>query len=102
MGIIMLIIYREVAEISARMLHAARAGDWDALVCAEGDCRERIEAMRRAAPETLSPAQVEEKRRILRQLLADDAEIRAHAQPWMARLIVGLESTGNRRRLDAS
>ena len=34
--------YRSIAEASSRMVSAARAGDWDALVHAEEECARRV------------------------------------------------------------
>jgi flagellar protein FliT len=94
--------YRRVAELSTQMLAAARRGDWDALVDVERCCRTEIDALRALGEHPLTPAEREEKQRILLRLLADDAEIRDLAQPRMKRLQDMLAAAGNARRLRAS
>lgn len=39
-------VYEQVADLSTRMLHAARAGEWDKLVALESDCALHIETLR--------------------------------------------------------
>lgn len=98
----MLSVYRKIAEISGVMLDCARRGDWDALVAAEQRCRAQIDQLRALGEREMQRTELEEKHRIIRKLLADDAEIRDLTQPWMKRLQTVLASTGNERRLDAS
>ena len=98
----MLSLYRKIAETSGVMLDCARRGDWDALVAAEQRCREQIDQLRALGERELARTELDEKHRIIRKLLADDAEIRDLTQPWMKRLQTILASAGNERRLDAS
>ncbi|MCZ7563158.1 MAG: flagellar protein FliT [Burkholderiales bacterium] len=93
--------YESLAATSADMLAAARAGDWDAVVAAEHRCATQIEALRASGDRR--PTGEEERRRrveIIRRLLADDAEIRELADPWLRRLEDVLRSAGNVRRVD--
>ena len=101
MGDAMLSLYREIAQASASMLECARRGDWDALVQAEGRCRTLIDELRALGNLELSRAELDEKHNIIRKLLADDAEIRDLAQPWMKRLQTMLTSSQNEQRLGA-
>ena len=98
----MLSLYRKVAEASGAMLECARRGDWDALVAAERRCRGFIDQVRALGRDQLSRPELDEKHRIIRKLLADDAEIRDLAQPWMKRLQTMLASSQNEQRLGAT
>lgn len=102
---VLLQMYEAVADISGRMLEAARRDDWDAVIAEEQRVRVHIEQIRactRAQGEVpLTPAEREARGRWLRRMLADDAEIRDLAQPWMRRLQDMLSSADNARRIDA-
>ncbi len=79
--------YDAIAAASGRMLLAARAGDWDALAAAEGECAHRIatlEVLQRF--NAIAAAEQPRRMRALRQVLAHDAEIRDLATPWLERL----------------
>lgn len=79
--------YEAIATASSRMLDAARRADWESLVRAEADCTALINEARdlRAACDCSAAG---EARRLsaLRKVMADDAEIRALMQPWLATL----------------
>jgi flagellar protein FliT len=93
--------YEAVAAASAAMLRAARDSDWDALLEHEGACARQVEALRRAdAQSRLSDRELERKAVIIRQVLADDAEIRRLTQPWLRKLEELLRSSANQQRLD--
>ena len=98
----MLSMYRKISMVSTEMVECARQGNWDALVAAERRCKALIDELRALGGRELTPEEFEEKRRIFRKMLAEDAEIRDLAQPWMQRLQAILSSAGNERRLDAS
>ena len=79
--------YDAIAAASGRMLLAARAGDWDALATAEGECAHRIatlEVLQRF--NAIASAEQPRRMRALRQMLAHDAEIRNLSTPWLERL----------------
>lgn len=93
-------LYERIAEASRRMLEAARAEDWEGLVAAEADCAALIERARGfSSTERFSPEERSRKNEILRRLLADDAEIRARLQPWLAKLETLLGAAGRGRRM---
>ena len=96
-------LYEAIAAVSARMLEAARAGDWDGLLAAEADCARLVERAR-AQPANLRLAEPEQRRRheLIRRMLADDAEIRARLQPGMAQLEHLLHAADRRRRVERS
>lgn len=98
----MLSLYRKISIVSTEMVESARQGDWDALVQAEHRCKALISELRALGEREMTPEEFEEKRRIFRKMLAEDAEIRDLAQPWMRRLQAILASASNERRLDVS
>lgn len=79
--------YEAIAQASRRMLTAARDENWDEVARLEGRCRELIAELK-AAGRTERLGCAEQRRRIelLRGILADDAEIRARAEPWLCQL----------------
>ena len=77
-------LYESMSAISAQMVEAATANDWDRLVALEKDCAglaRHIEA--NGEPIRLSDAERARKFDLIRRILADDAEVRRHAEPWM-------------------
>jgi len=70
-------LLRALEGLSARMRLAAEAGDWPAVEAMQGTCSALIGRVRSAGRHTLlSPAQHDEKQRIMLALLHDDARIR--------------------------
>jgi flagellar protein FliT len=79
--------YEAIAQASRRMLTAARREDWDEVSRLEGRCRELIAELKAAArTETLSNAEQRRRILLLREILADDAEMRARSEPWLRQL----------------
>ena len=97
-----LALYETVASASTRMLDAARAGDWEAFAAHEQSCSAAIDVLRAQTGAALDTAELERKSEIIRQVLAQDAEIRRLAQPWLERMEALLNAVGNRRRVDAA
>lgn len=90
-------IYQEMSALSARMVEAARANDWDSLIALE----KSVVALRLSLANDddntrLSPEELELKRSLIQRILDDDAEIRRHTEPWMEQVRQFLG--GNRRR----
>lgn len=85
---VMLEHYEAILDVSHRMLAAARRGDWDAVAQAEAEVDARFQALRQCqGPDRLLEAHERRRRlEILRDVLADDAEIRNLAQPWLCEL----------------
>jgi flagellar protein FliT len=76
--------YDGIGAASGRMLTAAMANDWDALVNAESECAaiiSRLQALGESKP--LSENGARRKMQVIRKVLAEDAKIRDHTQPWM-------------------
>ncbi len=77
--------YEALQCASQEMLLAARNGDWDSVCRLEGACTVVIEALRKAAQDKpLSPGEQKDRMRILRAILANDAEIRQLCDPLPA------------------
>ncbi len=76
--------YRALESASVSMLEAAKADDWDGVVRLEGTCAVLIEQLRFASSsQELTVEQRSEKSGIMRRILANDAQVRYLAEPWM-------------------
>jgi len=94
--------YENILAVTAQMLDAARATDWDLLVKREQECRQLVESLLNSRSENeivLEPQFRKRKVEIIRKVLADDAEIRNLTEPWMQRLQHLLTSVGHERKL---
>lgn len=94
-------IFQEMSALSAQMVEAAQAHDWDRLVSLE----EAVAALRDTLMTDgvdlpLGREQQNLKAALIQRILDDDAEIRRHTEPWMehARQFLGGNST--RRRVE--
>ena len=95
--------YEDILAVTGRMLDAARAANWDQLVNREQECRKLVESLMSARDEFVLEPQVRKRKvEIIRQVLADDAEIRNLTEPWMQRLQHLLTSVGQERKLHAA
>jgi flagellar protein FliT len=97
--------YENILDVTARMLDAARAADWDLLVAREQECRQLVDSIMSARSENkfvLEPQERKRKVEIIRKVLTDDAEIRNLTEPWMQRLQHLLTSVGQERKLHAA
>ena len=82
-----LLLYEAVAATTAKMLEAARAGDWQKLTELEAVCAEYARRItQHATTQPLNSRELEQKLASIKQILADDKEIRNLAQPWMVKL----------------
>jgi flagellar protein FliT len=82
-----LALYESMCALSARMAQAAAACDWERLTALEKDCASlarRLEAGEE--PPRLSEAEKARKRELILRILADDAEVRRHTEPWMVQV----------------
>ena len=97
--------YENILSVTAQMLDAARAANWDLLVNREQECRQLVERLMSARGDndiSLEPQIRKRKVEIIRKVLADDAEIRNLTEPWMLRLQHMLTSVGQERKLHAA
>ena len=76
--------YEEIARASRTMLDAAKADDWERVARIEAECRDLIDRIRAAAKEErLGAGEARRRMEILRDVLQDDAQIRARSEPWL-------------------
>jgi flagellar protein FliT len=94
--------YGSIADASGRMVEAARRNDWDAVALEEKRCRDLVAALKKPGGPTLPETEHAQKHAIIRKVLADDAEIRNLADPWLKHLESVLSASGNNRKLDES
>ena len=91
--------YDAMSVKSGQMVVAAQQGDWDRLAVLEKDCSALVGALRAVhvdVGDTLprpDAAYAKRKVALMRKVLADDAEIRRHTEPWMTRLQAYLGGT---------
>jgi flagellar protein FliT len=90
-------IYEEMSTLSARMVEAARANDWDNLIRLE----KSVVALRLSLTTEddngrLTPSELDAKRALIQRILDDDAEIRRYTEPWMeqVRQFLGGKASG--------
>ncbi|RJX34161.1 MAG: flagellar protein FliT [Oxalobacter sp.] len=93
-------IYQDVAEITSKMLAAARNSDWDTLVSLEKNCAMQVGALKKNDRIfRLSEDERQQKIGLIKKILADDQEIRSLTEPRLAHLSSLLNSAGNERKL---
>ncbi len=79
--------YQRIKDVTGQMVAAARRADWDHLIDLEESCRSLTDALMEAERGIqLPPPMLERKVELIRNVLADDAEIRNLTEPWMKRL----------------
>lgn len=77
-------LYETMREISARMVRAAQDNDWDQLVALEQDVAHLRDTLNYSEARTvLTPEERARKLQLIRDILADDAAVRCHTEPWM-------------------
>lgn len=99
-------LYKQMSRLSARMVRAARASDWDRLI----ELEREVAALRDALGESVVldvtagdaglDAEVGEKRRLIQSILQDDAEVRRHTEPWMEKVRMFLGQDHQRQNYD--
>ena len=93
-------IYEEMSLLSAHMVEAAHAHDWERLVGLE----KSVAALRSKLPKeednaTLSPAELNHKHELIQGILENDADVRTCTEPWMEQLRKFLGAGAKRRRM---
>lgn len=82
-----LTVYESVAEVTNKMLLAARAQDWDKLTELESSCSEYVAQIQKCEePEPMSGDAYLRKLSSIKVILANDREIRNLMAPWMMKL----------------
>lgn len=95
-------MYQDMSALSARMVDAARANDWERLVALERSVsllREALAAMDDGNA-GLGERELELKAALIRRILDDDAEIRRHTEPWMEQVRQFLGGTARRQQVE--
>lgn len=96
--------YKQICAISAQMVEAARANDWDQLVDLErnvASLRDEL-AHEEDLNASLSTQELDLKHGLIQRILDDDAEIRLHTEPWMEQVRRFLGGRSTRQRVERS
>lgn len=78
--------YEAIAQASCAMLAAAHAGNWTEVTRQEERCCALITALKADDDVPLSVTEDAVRMQLLRQILADDAQIRDQAEPWLGQI----------------
>ncbi|HWT55013.1 MAG TPA: flagellar protein FliT [Rhodocyclaceae bacterium] len=94
-------LYEEMTTLSARMVEAARRNDWDNLIELERSVGElRLRIAEDDDNGRLDSRERERKAALIQRILADDAEIRRHTEPWMEQVRQFLGGARRKRQVD--
>ena len=94
-------IYEQMCALSARMVEAARAGDWERLIALERAVAElRDTLIGEGDSGAGTPDEAERRRVLIRRILRDDAEVRRHTEPWMEQVRRFLTGNVRKRQVD--
>ena len=91
--------YQSISNLTSEMVEAARASEWDKLELLEHRCAEVVMQIKAAPPVQLTVDMQKKKVELIHKILADDAEIRAHTEPWMKSVQTLLGNAGMARRV---
>lgn len=92
--------YEAMQALTAQMVAAASASDWDQLAVLERRCAVHVQDLKDHAEDLpMSGEHRVAKIQIIRQLLDDDRKIRDLTMPWMAHLSAMIGSTRSQSRL---
>jgi len=79
--------YESLSVLTAQMREAAVRGEWDQLIDLEQQCRQHVAAMKQAdALIALDEPSRQTKVRLIKKILAHDADIRSRTVAWMGQL----------------
>jgi flagellar protein FliT len=79
--------YQDMSALSAQMVEAASANDWNRLVALERAVVALRDTLTAAEDNAgLSEQELAVKAALIRRILDDDAEVRRHTEPWMEKL----------------
>ncbi|MDE3012406.1 MAG: flagellar protein FliT [Pseudomonadota bacterium] len=93
-------LYQGIARLMKDMVVAAQGHEWERLRELEGQCRPITHTLMAQEPGCELPdAQKRAKFLLLREILDDDAAIRAVTQSWMSELQALIGNTSTRRKL---
>ncbi len=84
--------FEAISNLTGEMSKAARAGEWDRLASLECRCAAVVAGLKAAPPVKFPPHMQRRKVELIKKIMADDAEIRSHTEPWMKKLQTFLSS----------
>lgn len=93
-------LYEQMAQVTKQMLLAAQQQEWDRLSELEQSCAQYVEQLKML--ESAAPLDDEARDRkvaSIRQILADDKEIRSLVSPWMVKLNSMMNSSQTEKKL---
>lgn len=91
-------VYKEMSALSAKMVAAAQANDWEHLVALEESVALlRDTLMAEDDNANLAPEERVRKAELIQRILDDDAEVRCHTEPWMEHVRQFLGNSARRR-----
>lgn len=93
-------LYEEMTALSARMVDAARRNDWDNLIELERSVGELRLRLADDDNNRLDTGERERKAALIQRILADDAEIRRHTEPWMEQVRQFLGGARRKRQVE--
>lgn len=94
-------LYQEMSALSSRMVEAARANDWETLITLERSVAIlRDSVINDDDNSNLSSSELKLKSQLIQRILADDAEVRRHTEPWMERVRQFLGSGIKRQQVE--
>jgi flagellar protein FliT len=79
-------MYENIAGLTTQMVEAARASDWNGLNTLENQCAAEASSALVGTVPALSGAPRLRKIDLLKQIMANDREIRNVTEPWMTQL----------------
>lgn len=92
--------YDAILATTGKMLTAAQNSEWDQLIQLEQECRQLTEILIQNDQEPILDKELLQKKvKIIHQILADDAQIRAITEPWMIKLQDILNTNSRTREL---
>jgi flagellar protein FliT len=98
-----LVCYQHLVDLSEKMLGAARSAEWEIVSSLEDQCSLVIDELKLLKDRTGDHLQFkQEKMRLIRQILAIDADIRDLAQPKLAQLEGAMRAPRVSRRLSSA
>jgi flagellar protein FliT len=92
--------FQEMSALSARMVEAARAQDWEQLVSLEKAVAQLRDALASDDNSTLDIQERAAKAALIQRILDDDAEIRRHTEPWMEHVRGLLGGSARQRQVE--
>lgn len=91
--------FQTLCDLTGEMKEIARMGEWEQLTLLEQRCAGVVAQLRATLPVRLPAGMQRRKVELIHKILADDAEIRLHTQPWMQRIQALLGNTDRARRV---